>query len=108
MRQWPLPPNSAVLEEIRERRLTKYIGHWDRRSPAAGVGRSLPKGIANDLAVPGQRPISGAAVAASRRALHDGQTPSPLQLRVLAAREVAAPTEAAPVDRSAWRAPGLR
>jgi len=38
-RQWPLPPNSALLGEFSERRLEKYIGHWARKSPAAGVGR---------------------------------------------------------------------
>jgi hypothetical protein len=40
IRQRPLPPNSALLDEIRERRLTKCIGHWARKVPAAGVGRS--------------------------------------------------------------------
>ncbi len=40
IRQWPLPPNSVLLDEICERPLTKYIGHCGRKVPAAGVGRS--------------------------------------------------------------------
>ncbi len=31
-------------DEFSERRLTKYIGHWARKSPAAGVGRFEPVG----------------------------------------------------------------
>ena len=30
--------DSAFLDEMCERRLTKYIGHWARTSPAAGLG----------------------------------------------------------------------
>jgi hypothetical protein len=40
IRQWPLPTNSTFLGELRERRLTKYIGHWARNVPAAGMGRT--------------------------------------------------------------------
>jgi len=38
--QQRLPPISAFLDEIRERRLTKCIGHWARKVPPAGLGRS--------------------------------------------------------------------
>jgi hypothetical protein len=34
-----LPPISAFLDEIRERRLTKCIGHWARKVPPADLGR---------------------------------------------------------------------
>jgi hypothetical protein len=44
IRQWPLPPNSAFLEEICEEPLAKYIGHWARKVPAAGVGREARVG----------------------------------------------------------------
>jgi hypothetical protein len=40
IRQWPLPPSSAFLDECSKRRLTKYIGHWNRKSPVAGVGHT--------------------------------------------------------------------
>ena len=36
IRQWPFPSDSALLDETRERQLTKYTGHWARKSPAAG------------------------------------------------------------------------
>jgi hypothetical protein len=39
IQQRPLPPISAFLDEIRERRLTKCIGHWARKVPPAGLGR---------------------------------------------------------------------
>jgi hypothetical protein len=43
IRQRLLPPNSALLDEICERPLTKSNGHWARKVPVAGVGRELPK-----------------------------------------------------------------
>jgi hypothetical protein len=39
IRQRPLPPNSAWLDEICERPLTKSNGHRARKVPVAGVGR---------------------------------------------------------------------
>ena len=40
IRQRLLPPNFALLEELGERPLTKYVGHWARRKPTMGVGRT--------------------------------------------------------------------
>lgn len=54
IRQRPLAPNSALVDEFNERRLTKYIGHWARKSPAAGVGRW--RSFATSLNLIGQCP----------------------------------------------------
>ena len=81
-----LPSNSVFLDEIRERQLSKYVGHWARKVPTAAVGRtatdgdgpsgiqmprsetghllpSMPKGIR----VGNGRSQDGAAIACGRR-----------------------------------------
>jgi hypothetical protein len=70
------PPMTPLTEfrssrRIRERRLTKYIGHLARKSPAAGVGRGRVETlILRDHTVSAR----SEALESGYRAVRDGRT----------------------------------